>query len=344
MNDKNKYIALTTGEPAGIGPELVVQLLQDPVTDHLCIFADPDLLLERATLIGASLAIKGDTLLGPGGTAHIYPIELNESSIAGDLDIKNAPYVIDMLTRAVDGCLTGEFAAMVTAPVQKSTLIEAGNVFVGHTEFLAERAGVPKPVMMLANDRLRVALVTIHMPLSEVPGAITQESLEAVLRVIDFDLRRRFQISNPVIGVCGLNPHAGEAGDLGNAEMEIIQPAIDQLRAKGIQVTGPMASDSMFHAAARSNYDVAICMYHDQALIPVKALGFEYGINLTLGLPIIRTSPDHGTALDIAGRGQANSLSLTSAVAYAGLIARHRGLVTVSAQEAANDLGAKRGR
>ena len=317
MNDKNKYIALTTGEPAGIGPELAVQLLQEPVTDHLCIFADPDLLLERATLIGASLAIKGDTLLGPGGTAHIYPIELNESSIAGDLDIKNAPYVIDMLTRAVDGCLTGEFAAMVTAPVQKSTLIEAGNAFVGHTEFLAERAGVSKPVMMLANDRLRVALVTIHMPLSEVPGAITQESLEAVLRVTDSDLRRRFQISNPVIGVCGLNPHAGESGHLGKEEQEVISPVLERLCLEGFDLRGPLPADTAFTTQNLKDLDVVVAMFHDQGLPVIKHQGFGEVVNVTLGLPFVRTSVDHGTALDLAGTGRADVSSLVSAVRLA---------------------------
>jgi len=317
MNDKTKSIALTTGEPAGIGPELVVQLLQEPVTDHLCIFADPDLLLERATLIGASLAIKGDTLLAPGGTAQIYPIELNGPSIAGDLDIKNAPYVIEMLTRAEDGCLTGEFAAMVTAPVQKSTLIEAGNAFVGHTEFLAERAGVPKPVMMLANDRLRVALVTIHMPLSEVPGAITQESLETVLRVVDSDLRRRFQISNPVIGVCGLNPHAGESGHLGKEEQEVISPVLERLCLEGFDLRGPLPADTAFTTQKLKDLDVVVAMFHDQGLPVIKHQGFGEVVNVTLGLPFVRTSVDHGTALDLAGTGRADVSSLISAVRLA---------------------------
>ena len=317
MNDKTKCVALTTGEPAGIGPELVVQLLQESVTDHLCIFADPDLLLERATLIGASLAIKGDTLLGPGGSAQIYPIELNESSIAGDLDIKNAPYVIEMLTRAEDGCLTGEFAAMVTAPVQKSTLIEAGNAFVGHTEFLAERAGVSKPVMMLANDHLRVALVTIHMPLSEVPGAITQESLETVLRVTDSDLRRRFQISNPVIGVCGLNPHAGESGHLGKEEQEVISPVLERLCLEGFDLRGPLPADTAFTTQKLKDLDVVVAMFHDQGLPVIKHQGFGEVVNVTLGLPFVRTSVDHGTALDLAGTGRADVSSLISAVRLA---------------------------
>ena len=317
MNDKTKCVALTTGEPAGIGPELVVQLLQETVTDHLCIFADPDLLLERATLIGASLAIKGDMLLGPGGTAQIYPIELDGPSIAGDLDIRNAPYVIEMLTRAEDGCLTGEFAAMVTAPVQKSTLIEAGNAFVGHTEFLAERAGVSKPVMMLANDRLRIALVTIHMPLSEVPGAITQESLETVLRVTDSDLRRRFQISNPVIGVCGLNPHAGESGHLGKEEQEVISPVLERLCLEGFDLRGPLPADTAFTTQKLKDLDVVVAMFHDQGLPVIKHQGFGEVVNVTLGLPFVRTSVDHGTALDLAGTGRADVSSLMSAVRLA---------------------------
>ena len=317
MNNKTKPIALTTGEPAGIGPELVVQLLQDPVNDRLCIFADPDLLLERATLIEASLAVKGDTLFGPGGTAQIYPIELGGRSVAGDLDIKNAPYVIEMLTRAVDGCLNGEFAAMVTAPVQKSTLIEAGNNFVGHTEFLAQRSGVDTPVMMLATGKLRVALVTIHLPLSEVPRAVTRETLEAVLRVVDADLRIRFDIPDPVIGVCGLNPHAGEAGHLGREEQDVIIPVMEKLSVEGLALRGPLPADTAFTQQRLKTLDVVVAMFHDQGLPVIKHAGFGEVVNITLGLPFVRTSVDHGTALDLAGTGRAQVASLVRAVELA---------------------------
>jgi 4-hydroxythreonine-4-phosphate dehydrogenase len=317
VNMTNLPIALTTGEPAGVGPELVVQLLQQPFDEQLCVLSDPDLLMERAALIGLPLAIKDDRLIAPGGEASLVPIALSAPSIAGELDVSNAAYVIEMLARATDGCLAGEFRALVTAPVQKSTLIEAGHAFVGHTEFLAERAGVATPVMMLANERMRVALVTIHLPLSEVPGAVTTERLEAVLRVVYTDLKSGFGIANPVLGVCGLNPHAGESGHLGKEEQQVIAPVLERLRAEGIVLRGPLPADTAFTTESLRNLDVVVAMFHDQGLPVIKHQGFGGVVNVTLGLPFVRTSVDHGTALDLAGTGRADVGSLRSAVGLA---------------------------
>ena len=310
-------LVLTTGEPAGVGPELTVQLLQQPLPGPLVIASDPDLLLERAALLNLPLALKDNILVAPGGEAELLPVALGLPSGPGSLDIANAPYVIEMLTAATDGCLSGAFSGMVTAPVQKSTLIEAGNDFVGHTEFLAQRAGVDTPVMMLATGELRVALVTIHLPLSEVPQAVTRETLEAVLRVVDSDLRTRFGIPAPVIGVCGLNPHAGEAGHLGREEQDIIAPVIDQLSAEGLVLRGPLPADTAFTQQHLKALDVVVAMFHDQGLPVIKHAGFGEVVNITLGLPFVRTSVDHGTALDLAGTGRAQVASLVRAVELA---------------------------
>ena len=307
-------LVLTTGEPAGVGPELTVQLLQRPLPSPLVIAGDPDLLLERAALLSLPLARKGNALVAPGGEVVLLPVALGAPSIPGSLDVANAAYVIEMLAAATDGCLKGTFSGMVTAPVQKSTLIEAGNDFVGHTEFLAQRAGVATPVMMLATDALRVALVTIHLPLSEVPRAVTQDSLEAVLRVVDFELRARFGISSPVIGVCGLNPHAGEAGHLGHEEQDVIIPVIARLSDEGLVLKGPLPADTAFTQQNLQTLDVVVAMFHDQGLPVIKHAGFGDVVNITLGLPFVRTSVDHGTALDLAGTGKAQVASLSQAV------------------------------
>ena len=307
-------LVLTTGEPAGVGPELTVQLLQHPLPSPLVIAGDPDLLLERAALLSLPLALKGDTLLAPGGEAALLPVALGAPSIPGSLDVANAAYVIEMLAAATDGCLNGTFSGMVTAPVQKSTLIDAGNDFVGHTEFLAQRAGVTTPVMMLATDELRVALVTIHLALSEVPRAVTQDSLEAVLRVVDADLRARFGIPAPVIGVCGLNPHAGEAGHLGQEEQDVIIPVMAKLSDEGLVLKGPLPADTAFTRQNLQTLDVVVAMFHDQGLPVIKHAGFGDVVNITLGLPFVRTSVDHGTALDLAGTGKAEVASLSRAL------------------------------
>ena len=310
-------LVLTTGEPAGIGPELTVQLLQQPLPAPLVIAGDPDLLLERAALLNLPLALKDDILVAPGGEAELLPVALGASSVPGSLDTANAPYVIEMLTAATDGCLSGTFSGLVTAPVQKSTLIEAGNDFVGHTEFLAQRAGVDTPVMMLATGKLRVALVTIHLPLSEVPRAVTRETLEAVLRVVDADLRIRFDIPDPVIGVCGLNPHAGEAGHLGREEQDVIIPVMEKLSVEGLALRGPLPADTAFTQQRLKTLDVVVAMFHDQGLPVIKHAGFGEVVNITLGLPFVRTSVDHGTALDLAGTGRAEVSSLRRALEIA---------------------------
>ena len=310
-------LVLTTGEPAGVGPELTVQLLQQPLPGPLVIAGDPDLLLERAALLNLPLALKDNIFVAPGGEAELLPVALGLPSGPGSLDIANAPYVIEMLTAATDGCLSGAFSGMVTAPVQKSTLIEAGNDFVGHTEFLAQRAGVDTPVMMLATGELRVALVTIHLPLSEVPQAVTRETLEAVLRVVDSDLRTRFGIPAPVIGVCGLNPHAGEAGHLGREEQDVIIPVMEKLSVEGLALRGPLPADTAFTQQGLKTLDVVVAMFHDQGLPVIKHAGFGEVVNITLGLPFVRTSVDHGTALDLAGTGRAQVASLVRAVELA---------------------------
>jgi 4-hydroxythreonine-4-phosphate dehydrogenase len=310
-------LVLTTGEPAGVGPELTVQLLQQPLPGPLVIAGDPDLLLERAALLNLPLALKDNILVAPGGEAELLPVALGLPSGPGSLDIANAPYVIEMLTAATDGCLSGAFSGMVTAPVQKSTLIEAGNDFVGHTEFLAQRAGVDTPVMMLATGELRVALVTIHLPLSEVPQAVTRETLEAVLRVVDSDLRTRFGIPAPVIGVCGLNPHAGEAGHLGREEQDVIIPVMEKLSVEGLALRGPLPADTAFTQQRLKTLDVVVAMFHDQGLPVIKHAGFGEVVNITLGLPFVRTSVDHGTALDLAGTGRAEVASLRRALEIA---------------------------
>jgi 4-hydroxythreonine-4-phosphate dehydrogenase len=307
-------LVLTTGEPAGVGPELAVQLLQRPLPSPLVIAGDPDLLLERAALLSLPLARKGNALVAPGGETALLPVALGVPSVPGSLDVSNAAYVIEMLAAATDGCLNGTFSGMVTAPVQKSTLIDAGNDFVGHTEFLAQRAGVETPVMMLARDEMRVALVTIHLALSEVPRAVTQDSLEAVLRVVDSDLRMRFGISAPVIGVCGLNPHAGEAGHLGQEEQDVIIPVMAKLSDEGLVLKGPLPADTAFTQQNLQTLDVVVAMFHDQGLPVIKHAGFGDVVNITLGLPFVRTSVDHGTALDLAGTGKAEVASLSRAL------------------------------
>ena len=310
-------LVLTTGEPAGVGPELTVQLLQRPLPSPLVIAGDADLLLERAALLSLPLARNGAALVAPGGEAALLPVALGVPSIPGNLDVANAVYVIEMLAAATDGCLNGTFSGMVTAPVQKSALIEAGNDFVGHTEFLAQRAGVTTPVMMLATDALRVALVTIHLPLSEVPRAVTQDGLEAVLRVVDSDLRARFGIAAPVIGVCGLNPHAGEAGHLGQEEQDVIIPVMAKLSDEGLVLKGPLPADTAFTQKNLQTLDVVVAMFHDQGLPVIKHAGFGDVVNITLGLPFVRTSVDHGTALDLAGTGKAEVASLSRALELA---------------------------
>jgi len=320
-------LAITPGEPAGIGPDLCVRIAQRDWASELIAVADPALLAARAEALGLPLQLTvWDS--AAGATAHragalkIRPASLSGPAQPGRLDPANAGYVTETLTMACDGCLSGLFDAMVTGPVHKGVINDAGLPFSGHTEFLAERCGAD-PVMMLVAPGLRVALATTHLPLARVSRAITPEVLTRVLDTLDRELRTRFGIGQPRILVCGLNPHAGEGGHLGREEIEIIEPTLAKLRAAGLDLTGPLPADTAFVAPRLAQADVVLAMYHDQGLPVLKHLGFGRAVNVTLGLPIIRTSVDHGTALDLAGTGLGDTGSLEAAVACAEDMVRY---------------------
>jgi 4-hydroxythreonine-4-phosphate dehydrogenase len=312
-------LILTSGEPAGIGPDLCIDIASRAWPCDLVIGGDMQVLQSRAQQLGKSLTLLpyspgAESATHRAGTLRVLHVPVAAAVRPGQLDRANARHVLTLLDRAVDGCMSGEFAAMVTAPVQKSVIIEAGVRFSGHTEYLAERTGGAHPVMMLANGSLRVALATTHLPLKDVSAAITGDLLQRVLRIVDGDLRSRFAIAAPRILVCGLNPHAGESGHLGREEIEVIAPALDALRRTGMQLTGPAPADTAFTAQMLRQADAVLAMYHDQGLPVIKYAGFESAVNVTLGLPIIRTSVDHGTALALAGTGKADSGSLAAAI------------------------------
>jgi len=310
-------IAVTSGEPAGIGPELCLRLTEHPAgTAQLVILADRELLAERAKAINSSIQLRDWT---PGespslGVLDVLHIPLARAAYPGRLDPGNASYVLALLDRAVDGCCSREFAAMVTAPVHKGVINDGGVAFTGHTEYLAEKTGTARVVMMLAGGGLRVALATTHLPLKDVPAAVTQQSLEQTLRILHADMGRKYGIGNPRILVAGLNPHAGEGGYLGREEIDVITPVLDRLRAEGMTLIGPLPADTMFTPPLLAQGDCVLAMYHDQGLTALKYASFGQGINVTLGLPIIRTSVDHGTALELAGTGRADPGSLLVAV------------------------------
>ena len=314
-------IALTSGEPAGIGPDLCLALAQESLPCELVCLADRELLAERARLLGASVTLAAyDPAALPAahpGRLTVLNCPLAVPARPGQLEVRNARAVLGMLDRAADGCVSGEFAAMVTAPVQKSVIIEAGTDFSGHTEHLAARTGAPRPVMMLVAGTLRVALATTHLPLRAVSGAITEALLIEVLTILDRDLRTRFHLASPRIAVCGLNPHAGESGHLGDEELRVIGPAIARARAAGIDASGPLPADTVFVPRLLAGYQAVLAMYHDQGLPVIKHASFDTAVNVTLGLPIVRTSVDHGTALDLAGSGRADPGSLRAAVQLA---------------------------
>ena len=319
---ESDLLVLTAGEPAGIGPELCLALADSPWAERLVIVADPELLTERSRQLGKSITLR-DYPREPWTTAgelRVLSQPLAKQAVCGKPDTANAQSLLVGLKRAVDGCIIGEFAALVTAPLQKSVINDAGIPFSGHTEFLAQLCGTPRPVMLLAADDLRVALATTHLPLKDVPSALSTESIVAVLQVLNDDLKSKFGIQKPEIVVCGLNPHAGEGGHLGTEDREIIQPAIDQCAAAGMQVRGPLPADTAFTPAA-GKADAVLAMYHDQGLPVIKYAGFGNAVNVTLGLPIIRTSVDHGTALDLAGTGTADTGSLLAAVSLAAELA-----------------------
>jgi len=315
-------IAITAGEPAGIGPDIVLAAAGLPWDAELVAVCDPGLLDQRAAQLGVAVALE-DVELDRSPAVHrpgrlkVMPVPLNSPCEAGTLDPRNADYVLATLRAAVTGCLQGDFAAMVTAPVQKSVINDAGVPFSGHTEFLAEATGAKRVVMMLATRQLRVALATTHLPLRDVPGALSRELLTDTLTILNGDLKSRFGIKSPRIAVLGLNPHAGEGGHLGHEEIDTIIPVLASLRDRGMDLIGPLPADTAFNPKVLDSCDAVFAMYHDQGLPTLKYAGFGEAVNITLGLPIIRTSVDHGTALDLAGTGTANPCSLQAALQMA---------------------------
>ncbi|MBU0809242.1 MAG: 4-hydroxythreonine-4-phosphate dehydrogenase PdxA [Gammaproteobacteria bacterium] len=320
-----RLFALTPGEPAGIGPDLCLLLAREAQPHALIAIASLDLLAERARLLGLNIQLisvgpeSWPSQAAPAGSLYVWNTPLAAPVEPGQLNASNAHYVLETLTRAGQGCLDGHFAGMITAPVHKGVINEAGIAFSGHTEFLAELTHTEQVVMMLATHGLRVALVTTHLPLKDVAEAITADRLSRVTRILNHDLRTKFGIAKPRILVCGLNPHAGEGGHLGREEIEIIEPALQQLRSEGINLIGPLPADTLFTPKHLEHCDAVLAMYHDQGLPVLKYKGFGAAVNVTLGLPIIRTSVDHGTALDLAGSGNIDSGSLQVALqtAYA---------------------------
>ncbi len=319
MQNHNKRIVITPGEPAGVGPDLVIALAQQDWPVELVVCADPALLLARASQLNLPLQLREyqqdkPALAQLAGTLTILPVKIATEVIPGQLDVKNSHYVVETLAKACDGAISGEFAALVTGPVQKNIINDAGIPFIGHTEFFADRSHCSRVVMMLATEELRVALATTHLPLLAVPGAITQASLHEVISILDNDLKTKFGISQPQIYVCGLNPHAGEGGHMGHEEIDTIIPALDALRQQGINLIGPLPADTLFQPKYLQHADAVLAMYHDQGLPVLKYQGFGRAVNITLGLPFIRTSVDHGTALELAATGTADVGSFITAL------------------------------
>ncbi len=324
-------LAITMGDPAGIGPELLLKawLARDRLAAPFFAIADPQLLRETARRLGVAAPIA---IIEPRECRGVFdkalPVAPLANAVAADPGAPSpafAPAILESIERAVDYVLSGLASAVVTNPIAKSALYEAGFAFPGHTEFLGElsrrRGRAAQPVMMLYCEALCVVPITVHIPLSAVPKSLNAPLIVATARIVADEMRRRFGVAHPRLAVSGLNPHAGEGGAMGREEIEIIAPALAELRAGGFDIAGPLPADTMFHAAARSRYDVALTMYHDQGLIPVKTLAFDTGVNVTLGLPFVRTSPDHGTAFDIAGKGVANPASLIAAAQLAARLA-----------------------
>jgi len=315
-------IAVTPGEPAGIGPDLIVTLAQSKQHHEVVAIADPDMLQARAALLKLPLKIRivnfSETPRpSAAGELAVLPIYLNEAVEPGTLNIANAHYILKTLDAAIEGCSNHIFSALVTGPVHKSVINDAGIAFSGHTEYLADKTVTEKVVMMLATKGLRVALATTHLPLKDVSAAINEKELTQVINILHRDLQSQFGIAQPRIYVCGLNPHAGEGGHLGREEIEIIEPTLNKLRAQGINLIGPLPADTLFTPKYLDHADAVLAMYHDQGLPVLKYKGFGQAVNITLGLPIIRTSVDHGTALDLAGTGKADLGSLRTALQYA---------------------------
>lgn len=324
-------LLITPGEPAGVGPELTVKIAQQAHKFALCVVCDPRLLYESAMVLSLPIQIQiigieeSQKALPPlaAGSLYCLPVPLSEASEAGKLNPANAKYVLNTLQVAADLCLKGYFDAVVTGPVQKSVINDAGIPFSGHTEFFAERSNVNKVVMMLAAEDLRVALATTHLALKDVPAAITKALLHEILDILIDELRNKFAKASPRILVCGLNPHAGEGGHMGKEEIETITPVLDEYRQMGHEIEGPLPADTLFTPYHLKDADAVLAMYHDQGLPVLKFKGFGKAVNITLGLPFIRTSVDHGTALDIAGKGLADSGSLQEALRCAYELAQN---------------------
>ena len=320
-------LALTAGEPAGIGPDLVALIARTRRARPWVFVGDPALLADRARRLDVPLELRawtpGTPAVADAGVASVLAVPLVALPRCGAPDPANARAVLATLDRAVDGCIRGEVAALVTGPIQKSTINDAGIPFTGHTEHLAARAG-GTPVMLLVAGTLRVALVTTHLPLRSVPDAVTGARNTRVVEILEHDLRTRFGIESPRIAVLGLNPHAGEGGHLGREELDVIAPALAALRARGVRCSGPLAADTAFTPAARAGYDAVLAMYHDQGLTALKTAGFGEAVNCTLGLPIVRTSVDHGTALALAGSGRIETGSMLAAIELAAVLTANR--------------------
>jgi len=324
-----RRIALTAGEPAGIGPDLCIQMAQTAQQNEIVVIADPVLLQQRADELALPIKlIEFDDTLPPkpgiAGSIVCLPCELTGTVVAGQLNTANAAYVLKSLQIALDGCLDNTFDAVVTAPVHKGVINDAHIPFSGHTEFFADGVGVNKVVMMLATPELRVALATTHLPLREVSDAITQESLQQIMHILVDSLQHSFGLKRPRIAVCGLNPHAGEGGHLGTEEQTVIEPAIKAMQIEGYDFTGPWPADTIFVKSRLADYDAVLAMYHDQGLPVLKHQGFGDAVNITLGLPFIRTSVDHGTALDLAGTGKASATSLQAAINMAETMSQYK--------------------
>jgi 4-hydroxythreonine-4-phosphate dehydrogenase len=316
-------IAITSGEPAGIGLDLCVLLAHQAIAAEIIIIANPTALAARAEQLGLAIKTnffdknKAPKVHAGDGSITLIPIKTEEEVIAGQLNPSNGAYVIEMLSTATEGCLSGLFDAMVTAPVHKGIINQAGMAFTGHTEFLAEQSNTSQVVMMLVGGGMRVALATTHLPLTKVSAAITKETLTKTIRILHTDLVNKFGIQQPRIMVAGLNPHAGEGGYLGDEEIKTITPVLDQLRNEGLDLIGPLPADTMFSEKNIAQTDAFLAMYHDQGLAVLKHASFGEGVNVTLGLPFIRTSVDHGTALDLAGTGKIEIGSLLAAIKLA---------------------------
>ena len=321
MNTALPPIVVTLGEPAGIGPDLVLQFTKESFPFPWVVIADPKLLQARSAQLGLTL----------DKNFPVLPLNLPNPTVSGVPDVANAEAVLAALRRATKGCLSGEFSALVTGPIHKATINAGGTSFQGHTEFLAELTQTKKVVMMLQTEGLRVALATTHLPLKDVARALNAEDLTRTLRVLRFELKKYFGIPEPHILICGLNPHAGEGGYLGTEEIDIIIPVVQQLKAEGFDLQGPLPADTLFTPKYLATADAVLAMYHDQGLPVLKHMGFGRAVNITLGLPIVRTSVDHGTAFDLVGTGKADAGSLKAALMAAYHMAKTNYEITSAA-------------